>query len=259
MTTELRRMQSSRAAAVWRHPGWSGVVAWIIHRVPDCDPTLAAVHAIRNAGRASADAEYARCLAGYLVRVANRSRRGLRPQAHVEQLTSDPPEPPPACRPTDSLAAEAAGVLSAAGVTIPPAVWEVLAPGVDVAVDWWDALAARTGLVGEELVVAARQSRSTTGKWRLSNHFQGPAARPVVALLVGGDQGGRQARQAAGVEAGLLYWSLLARRATSLGHPLPVPPAPIRRAWATSVALIQRTLEPPTTRTGQSNDPTIAA
>jgi hypothetical protein len=240
----LRRMGSADAVAVWRHSGWGDVVGWINRRVPDCDPTVAAIHAVRNAPRAVEDVDYARRLAGYVVRVAKHSR--WEPSAHdrLDELTWDPPEPSRTYRRTESLVEEAASLLTAVGIHVNETVRGILAPSIDIAVDWWDALATRTGLVGDELVAAARLPRQTTGGWRLSAQFDGPAARPLVALLVGGDQPGRQAREASGVEAGLLYWSLQVRLANSLGDQLPVPPTAIVRAWATNIAWIQRTVSP---------------
>src|SRR5579875_288152 len=66
---ELRRMRSGQAVAVWRHPGWGALVDWIVRAAPECDPTIAAVHAVRNRERALADADYARSLAGYVRRI----------------------------------------------------------------------------------------------------------------------------------------------------------------------------------------------
>jgi hypothetical protein len=252
-------MSGDEAAEIWRHSGWGEVVGWINRRVPDCDPTVAAIHAVRNAPRATNDPEYARHLAGYLVRVANHSRWEPPADNRAEELTWDPPEPSCTYRPTDSLADEARGLLSAAGIRVSDTVWGVLAPSIDIAVDWWDALAGRTGLAGEDLVAAARQPRQTTGNWRLSGQFDGPAARPLVALLVGGDQRGRHAREASGVEAGLLYWSLRVRFARSIGDQAPVPPTPIVRAWGTNIAWIQRTLEISSPSPGPGLGPTIAA
>lgn len=254
----LRGMSSSKAAAVWRHPGWGDLVGWIHRRVPDCDPTVAAVHAVRNAAQARKDPEYARILAGYLVRVALSSTSEPRVDIRTEELTWDPPMPPATYRRTDSLADDARRLLSGAGIVISDAVWSVLAPSIDIAVDWWDALASRTGLAGDELVAAARQQNQTTTNWRLSGQFDGPAARPLVALLVGGDHKGRRAREATGVEAGLLYWSLRVR-ATRPGADLPTPPTPIVRAWATNIGWIRRSVEGNPATTRPNSDPTIAA
>lgn len=244
VAAELRRMRSDYAVAVWRHPGWCDLVGWVLRQVPTCDPTLAAVHAVRNADRAASDPDYARCLAAYVRQIARGCSTEVAP-AQVEELTWDPPEEP--CsgpRATASLVTEAGELLRLAGIAVTGRAWELIAPSIDIAVDWWDALASRSGEVGENLVVAARQSERTTGSDRLRANFDGPSARPLVALLVGGDQQGRWAREASGSEAGLLYWSLLSRRASAAGGRPPTPPAPVRRAWATHLAWIHRTLEP---------------
>ena len=257
---ELRRMHSSCAVEVWRHPGWAQLVDWIVRRVPDCDPTTAAVHAVRNRERAVSDPDYARSLAGYVRQIAHRSAEEGRKAQRVQELTWDPPQPPvERLRPTESLVAETASLLSVAGVRPSEESWNLINAGVDTAVDWWDGLAARTGLVGDELVRAARRSRQTTGNQRLRANFDGPTARPLVALLVGGDQRGRSARQAAGVEAGLLYWSMLVRRADTQGGAAPIPPAPIRRAWATHVDSIERAISSTDSAATPATGPTIAA
>ena len=169
----LRRMSSDVATTVWRHTGWGEVVGWINRRVPDCEPTVAAIHAVRNAPRATKDPEYARLLAGYIVRVARRSRWEPSTDSRAQQLTWDPPMPSSTYRRTESLADDARRLLSGVGITVSDAVWRVLAPAIDIAVDWWDALASRTGLAGEELVAASRRPRQTTGNWRLSGQFDG--------------------------------------------------------------------------------------
>lgn len=246
VAAELRMMTSERAAEVWRHPGWAAVVSWIHQWVPECDPTIAAVHAVRNAERASMDPKYARSLASYVRQIAHRSSvEERRRDRQTEELTWDPEEPPrgPA-RPIDSLADDAAGLLSACGLTVSEAAWRLIGPSIDLAVDWWDDLAVRTGRVGLDLVVAARHSKQMSGEQRLRARFDGPAARALVALLLGGDQQGRRARRAAGTEAGLVYWSVLARRASTRHESRPVPPAPIRRAWATHIGGIEQTIEP---------------
>lgn len=257
---ELRRMRTSCAAEVWRHPGWAELVGWIVRRVPDCDPTIAAVHAIRNRERALVDPGYARSLAGYVSRIAHRSGEECHKVQRLEVLAWDPPEPPHVRpRPTESLLAETLGLLAAAGARPSEQSRTLISSAVDIAVDWWDGLAARSGLVGDELVRAARRSRQTTGSQRLRANFDGPAARPLVALLVGGDQRGRAARGAAGVEAGLLYWALLVRRADSRGGVAPVPPAPVLRAWVTHVGSIERVIGSTGSAASPGTGPTIAA
>lgn len=257
---ELRHMHSRRAASVWRHPGWTDLVGWIIRAVPDCDPTVAAVHAVSNRERALVDPGYARSLAAYVRRIAQRSAvEAHRHTPGTVELIWDPPEPSfEGARPTDSLAAEASRLLFEAGARPSRESWSLIATGVDIAVDWWVGLAERTGLVGDELVVASRQSWRTTGNHRLRTNFDGPTARPLVSLLVGGDQRGRAAREAAGVEAGLLYWSLLVRHSGG-EEPAPVPPMPIRRAWRTHVEGIEQAISSAGSAITPAIGPTIAA
>jgi len=244
VAAELRRMRSDRAVAVWQHPGWIELVGWIIRQVAASDPTLAAVHAVRNAGRAVKDPDYARCLAAYLRQVARSCSTEPAPSP-AEELTWDPPEDPCSGPPaTESLASEAAGLLEGAGITVTANTWDLIAPSIDIAVDWWANLSSRTGQVGTDLLVAARDSERITDGERLRANFDGPTARPLVALLVGGDQQGRWARASSGREAGLLYWALLVRDATMTGGPPPEPPVPVRRAWATLVAWIHRAMGP---------------
>lgn len=244
VASELRRMRSERAAAVWRHPGWIELVGWVIRQVPASDPTLAAVHAVRNANRTAVDPDYARCLASYLRQVARSRSTELAP-SEAEDLTWDPPEDASSGpRTTDSLAAEAARLLEAVGIPLTVSAWDLIAPSIDIAVDWWEALATRTGMVGADLIAAARDSERITNEDRLRANFDGPAARPLVALLVGGDQQGRWARERCGREAGLLYWALLARNARRAGGLPPEPPEPVRRAWARLVAWIERAIDP---------------
>lgn len=261
VAVELRAMQTRRAVTVWLHPGWEAIVGWILRRTPDCDPTVAAVHAVRNADRVRSDPDYARCLAGYMQHVARRLPIEERRAAHrTVELTWEPADEPVGFdRPTASLAGEVEQLLAAAGIRIGASVRELIGPAVDVAVDWWDGLAIRTGLVGEDLLEAARRSDGITASQRLASHFEGPAARPLVALLTGGDQKGRQARRASGSEAGLLYWALLARHASDRGDPLPLPPVAVRRAWATHLKLIEDVTSEGTAAVDMASGPTVAA
>ena len=258
---EVREMQTQQAVAIWGHPGWRRLVGWVLGRVPECDPTAAAVHAVRNAERAVADPGYARSLSGYLRQVALHGSTDRSWGRRFEELTWDPPAPGAVpARPASSLSDDTARLLELSGVRVAARAWSVIGPSVDIAVDWWDALASRTGLVGDDLVAAARQpSHTRTEGWRLRANFEGPAARPLVALLAGGDQQGRRVREVAGVEAGLLSWSLLARRAASLGQEAPVPPAPVRRAWATTIGWIEQALNPNQAADGPTAAPTVAA
>lgn len=265
VAAELRRMRSERAATVWRHQRWADLVGWIVRQVPDSDPTIAAVHAIRNRARAIDDPAYARSLAAYVRRIALNSTQEFRsPKRPLEELTWDPPEPPSdtATHSSESLAVEASRLMKDAGATPTDQAWSLIAAGIDIGIDWWAGLATRSGLTGDELVAAARQARKTTVNQRLGQHFDGPSARPLVALLVGGDQRGRWARQVAGAEAGLLYWSLLIRHTCGRGETSPVPPASVVRAWATNLAWIERAIAPsisPGAPAAPASGPTIAA
>ena len=245
VSAEIRAMCSCRAVAVWRHPGWSAVVGWILRRCPECEPTTAAVHALRNAARAVDDAGYAVSLARYVRRIAQNSSVDRQPVTELVELTWDPPElEQRTIRVSTSLAVEAADLLRSGGVVVSQPAWEVIAPSIDIAVDWWDTLARRTGLVGGDLVTAARQTKRTTVDCRLRAHFEGPAARPLIALLMGADNVGRWARRDADAEVGLVYWSLLARRAYLVGEIPPIPPAPVVRAWATSILWVEKVVGP---------------
>lgn len=245
VSAELRAMSSRHAGDVWRHPGWSALIAWILSRCPECDPTTAAVHAVRNAARAVDDGGYAVSLARYVRRIAENSAVDRPPASEMIELNWDPPEPEQrVARASTSLAVEAADLLRAVGVVVSQPTWEVIVPSIDIAVDWWDTLASRTGLAGDALVAVARQTNRITVDWRLRAHFEGPAARPLVALLMGGDNVGRWARRDAGTEIGLVYWSLLARRANLAGEIPPVPPAPVARGWATSIQWVEKVVAP---------------
>jgi hypothetical protein len=257
---ELRRMATERAARVWRHPGWGSIVGWVVRRVPDCDPTLAATHAVRRAPLGDPGRPEALRLASFLVRVASRSPIE-RPSLHPPlPLLWDPPEPEPVRRREgSSLSVEAAELLRAAGVKVSAEAWQLISISVDVAVDWWVDLASQGGFSGDALLVAARDAEHTTERWRLRRHFDGSAARPLVGLLVGGDQWGRRAREVAGGEVGLVYWALLARHARAVGEQLPAPPPAVVRAWATTVALVEKALVPERDGVRQQMGPTVAA
>jgi hypothetical protein len=260
VAAELRAMSSEAARAVWVHPGWAALVDWILRRVPDCDPTTAAVHAVRNATHTRVDQRYAVSLARYLKRIAEGCSLDRLWVTDTAVLTWDPPEPEHAVpAPSMSLALEAGRLLASVGVEVSRPAWALVAASVDIAVDWWNGLAERTGLEGDDLIQAARRSNRMPGDWRLRSHFDGPAARPLVALLVGGDQMGRQARRQAGMEVGLVYWALLARQADQGGQTPPVPPAPVARAWATSIGWVEKAVAPSADSTGVAMGPIVAA
>jgi hypothetical protein len=260
VAAELRAMSSETARAVWAHPGWAELVGWILRRVPDCDPTTAAVHAVRKATHTRVDDRYTVSLARYVKRVAEGCSLDRLWVTDMAELTWDPPEPERAApAPSTSLALEAGRLLASVGVEVSRPAWDLIAASVDIAVDWWNGLAERTGLEGDDLIQAARRSNRMPGDWRLRSHFDGPAARPLVALLVGGDQMGRQARNHAGAEVGLVYWALLARHADQCGQTPPVPPAPIVRAWATSIGWVEKAVVLSANGSGVAMGPIAAA
>jgi hypothetical protein len=117
--------------------------------------------------------------------------------------------------------------------------WEVVSAGVDIAVDWLDEFASSSGLVGEELFASARQAQALPSGHRLRAHFRGPQGRPLVALLLGGDQWGAAARRSASCEISLVLWALKLRHAREAREPEPGPPAPVTRAWSTTTRLIE--------------------
>lgn len=206
---ELRAMETDRAVAVWRHPGWAGVVGWLLDRAPHCDPTVAATHAVRRAPAATSCCAEAVRLSEFLVRTARNSPADQWPR-RMERLGFERTMPSAGAgrTSTTSLSMEAGQLIATAGIRTDPSTWELISASVDIAVDWWAELAARTGSAGEALVRATRSTDRVNRRVRLRSRFDGPAARPLVALLIGGDQWGRWARDAAGAT--------------------PVPPPPLR-------------------------------
>jgi hypothetical protein len=173
-------------------------------------------------------------------------------------LDWDPVDTPPAPTGWDSLVGEVAELFRRCGVTPSPQAWETITAAIDIAADWWADFASYSGLAGDRLVTAARDSAGMSSDWRLRRHLQGPAGRPLVALLLGGDQWGRRARGDCGCEASLILWALEVRRSRRAGQPDPTPPSPVVRAWATTVALIDKG-GAPSTNTGPDFGPTVAA
>jgi len=238
VAAELRRMETPEAQATWRHEGWAELVGWIVRRVPDCDPVVPAIHALRRASTALTDPEDP-TVARRVVAIARRSpadRRGA-----DLPLEDEPAEVPrPVDRQGDSLVGEVADLLRLADIRPSTEAREVILAAVDVAADWWDGFASHTGLLGPDLVIAARDAARMSSEWRLRRYEAGAAGRPLVALLLGGDQWGLAARRACGQEAALLLWALLVRRARRADAPVPVPPAAVIRVWKSTVQLIER-------------------
>jgi len=231
-------MDTPEARAVWRHEGWAELVGWIVRRVPDCDPVVPAIHALRRAPAALTDPEDP-TVARRVVAIARRSpadRRGA-----DLPLDDEPAEVlHPVDRQGESLVGEVADLLRLADIRPSTEAREVILAAVDVAADWWDGFASHTGLLGADLVVAARDAARMSSEWRLRRYEAGAAGRPLVALLLGGDQWGLAARRAGGQEASLVLWALLVRRARRANGPDPVPPAAVIRAWKSTVQLIER-------------------
>jgi hypothetical protein len=259
VAAELREMSSPAARAVWSNERWIALVGWILHRAPECDPVLPAIHALRRAPAISQDPSVANLVARYVLAAARRSVVD-RPDTRSTSLewepaaVAEPPPPPPL-----SLAPEAVELLSVNGVVASGALRRLISEHVDIAVDWLDGFAAHTGHRGKALVAAARDSAAMTSDSRLRHHITGPASRPLVALLLGGDQWGRQARDASGTEASLILWALALRRARLCGEPDPEPPAPVVRAWATAAHLIDQTITPTDVAAAPDLVPSVAA
>jgi hypothetical protein len=259
VASELREMSSPAARAVWGDDRWMAVVGWVLRRVPECDPVLPAIHAVRRAPMLNEDPHSTNCLARYVLTAARRCVVD-RPYARSARLEWEPVAEA-MVRPLDavSLAQEAGELLRATGVVVSGAAWGAISEHVDIAVDWLDGFAANTTHRGEALVVAARDSAAMTSGSRLRHHVSGPAARPLVALLLGGDQWGRQGRQECGTEVSLVLWALAARRARLCGEADPVPPIPVVRACATAAKLVDRALAPTEVPAGPELAPSVAA
>jgi hypothetical protein len=259
VAAELREMSSPAAKAVWGDDRWIAVVGWVLRRVPECDPVLPALHAVRRAPMLNEDPHSVNCVARYVLSAARRCVVD-RPYARFARLEWEPVAEV-MVRPSDavSLAGEAEELLRANGVVVSGAAWDAISEHVDIAVDWLDGFAANTSHQGEALVVAARDSAAMTSGSRLRHHIPGPAARPLVALLLGGDQWGRQGRQESGTEVSLVLWALAARRARLCGEGDPVPPTPVVRAWATAVQLVDKALAPADGPAGPELAPSVAA
>ena len=256
VAAELRRMETPEARAIWRHEGWAELVGWIVRRVPDCDPVVPAIHALRQASVAVSDPTDP-SVARRVLAIARRSpadRCGTdRPLGDDPAEVADPVD-----RRGESLAGEVADLLGMAGIRPSPEARQVISAAVDVAADWWDGFACHTGLLGADLVAAARDAAGMSSEWRLRRYQAGTAGRPLVALLLSGDQWGLAARRACGQEASLVLWALLARRARRTSAPDPVPPPAVIRAWKSTLQLIETAL-PPSAGDTAATGPTAAA
>lgn len=246
VAADLRRIASPAAEEVWRHPTWCALVVWVGRQVPAADPVPAAIDAVRWAAGArrgthnrQSDPE---ALAARLRGIAERcvEVRSTALRLRMDDLVlEDPPHPPM----PSSLEPEAAALLRAARLDVRPPTWAVVAPALDIGVDWLATWARDTGLSGTELVAAGRSADRLTSTRRLRNLFTGSAARPLVGLLLGADYWGRAARNASGQESGLVYWALRRRHETLQGLPGAVPPAAVIRSWASTLALVDTAVE----------------
>jgi hypothetical protein len=257
VAAELRRMATPAARQTWRHDGWAALIGWIARRVPDCDPTVPAIHAVRRAPLVRQTPSVASRVGRLVLAVARNSPAD---RARVElPLDWEPAaEPGVSHGVSQSLVDEVVRLFRLGDITPNPAAWAAICPGVDIAADWWDGFASHTGLGGNDLVAAARDAASMSSEWRLRRYLGGPAGRPLVALLLGGDQWGRAARLASGREASLLLWALDLRRARCSAQPDPRPPTAVLRAWSTTVRLIETAVSR-APEVGPDWGPTVAA
>lgn len=180
VAAELRRMETPEARAIWRHEGWAELVGWIVRRVPDCDPVVPAIHALRQASVAVSDPSDP-SVARRILAIARRSpadRCGTdRPLGDDPAEVADPVD-----RRGESLAGEVADLLGMAGIRPSSEARQVISAAVDVAADWWDGFACHTGLLGADLVAAARDAAGMSSEWRLRRYQAGAAGRPLVGL-----------------------------------------------------------------------------
>jgi hypothetical protein len=254
---ELREMRTPRACEVWRHPGWASLCVWISSKIPDCDPTTPGIHGVRLAALVREDRSTADRVGRHLANIARRcpaDRLGQSYGAAIRQGVTAPPMGPSG----DSLIGEVAILLRIVGISLNPVVWQAVSEAVDIGIDWLDRFAIHKDLVGKELIGAAREQTRIASDRRLRQLLPNPIARPLAALLLGGDQWGRRARRACGQETSLLLWALMMRHAHAIGKPEPVPQPPVVRAWATTVRLIGDALPAPEA-SGPDFGPTVAA
>lgn len=245
---DLRSVATPAARLVWCHPGWAALTEWVLERKPGCDPVVPAIHAIRRSGRASQSRAEAASVATYVLRVADSYRR-TRPSRRevpmgLDVADREEPEHPR----SRSLSIEASQVLRREGIRMSRPTWDLVSDGIDIAVDWWLEVSRSSGLVGRRLVdtVTGDSSNLSSGR-RLRQYFEGSYGRPLVALLLGGDQLGSAAHRSAGTRPSLVLASMEARLANDSGQPAPRPAPPVIRAWRTAISRID-------TLSGQSSD-----
>ena len=234
---EVREVRTPYARVLWRHPAWAALYGWFVVVTPDCDPVLPALHAIREAriGRPSPSADR---IARRATSIAH-NNPGNRCRDEAELWPEVPVAPAPTPNAPRSIVPEVAELFRRAGISPAEAAWDAISIGVDIGIDWLDQFASSSKLRGDKLIAAARDAPAIPSRQRLRAHFCQAEGRPLVALLLGGDQWGSAARQAAGCEASLLLWALKLRHAMEAGEPAPVPPRPVVKAWSTTSQLIE--------------------
>jgi hypothetical protein len=160
---------------------------------------------------------------------------------------------------SNSLVIEAALLLRQEGIHMSQSTWDLVSEGIDIGVDWWLDVAKSSGLTGADLVarVTADSSSLSSGR-RLREYFDGPAGRPLVALLLGTDQLGSVALRSTGTRPSLIVASVEARHAGSVGKPMSRPAPATVRAWKTAVARIDAALGP-SHPSGVGPTPVVAA
>lgn len=256
---DLRTVATPAARRVWCHPGWAAIIEWVSERKPGCDPVVPAIHAIRRADRATRSRGDAVSVATYVLRVAD-SYRQIRPRRREVPMRLDVAEreePEPSR--SRSLSVEASQLLGREGIRMSGPTWELVSDGIDIAVDWWLDVSRSSGLVGKKLVdtVTGDSSNLSSGR-RLRQYFEGPFGRPLVALLLGGDQLGSAAQRSAGTRPSLVLAAMEARLATDSGQPVTRPAPPVIRAWRTAISRID-TLAGQSTGHGIAPEPFVAA
>ncbi|NNN21654.1 MAG: hypothetical protein HKL80_06595 [Acidimicrobiales bacterium] len=253
---ELRKISTTRACNTWVHPGWAEVVQWITKNVPGCDPVVPAIHAVRLAEQVRTNEVSTYRAANYVLSAARRSLRGqnskdLPLSEDIASIDESRPNP-------TSLSEEASELFRKNGIVVGNQTWQLVSEGIDIAVDWLDDFSTRNNLTGCSIFSTARDSESLSSKTRLRKYFSGQASKPLVSLLLGGDQWGTLARKSCGNEASLVLWSLGLRRSRQVGDEYQNPPAPVVRAWRTTTELIERVIH-----VSETNEielaPTVAA
>ena len=238
LARELREVSTPGARNTWVHPGWADVVQWVTHNVPDCDPVVPAIHAVRLAEQIRTKEVTPARVANYVLCAAKSSHRDQ--SLNHMSLNWDPPYIEESRPRSHSLSQEASELLKQNRIVLSGDAWKQVSEGIDIAVDWLDGFTSRSKLSGSNIFSSARNSEAMSSEVRLRRYFSGPTSRPLVSLLLGGDQWGSLARKASGNEASLVLWSLNLRRSRDTSGDDVIPPAPVIRAWRTTTNLIEK-------------------